>query len=368
MKGGFWCFNHLDDAQLLERSVRHTLAQGRELTALLIAHLSEIEERRLHLHAACSSMFEYCVNRLGLSEDEACRRIDVARIARRFPSLYPLLADGSVSLSVVALLKPHLTDDNHLRLLEACRELSVLKVRELIANRFPRPDLPSTVRKLPAPRQAPVRENCQALPVVSAPLERTFSWAIASPAPVPMLPPPRAIEPLAPERYKIQLTAGREFKQKLEQCRDLMRHANPSGDFAPILERALDLLLEKLMRERFGAAKQPRLGAKQTKDKRPTRATRRTVVARDGLRCSWVSPEGERCSATSWLELDHVEPLGKGGSSLPNNVRVLCRAHNQLSAEIEFGRNAVERGAISNRSVRAKRDGDDHVDAGVPRP
>ena len=76
----------LSDAQLLE-SLRTLCAQGRAVLARLLAHLVEVEERRLHLEAACASMFQFCVQRLGMSEDEACRRIQVARLVRRFPEL-----------------------------------------------------------------------------------------------------------------------------------------------------------------------------------------------------------------------------------------------------------------------------------------
>jgi hypothetical protein len=350
MQGEFWCLGHLNDAQLLE-STRRTVARGRELTAQLIAHLSEVEERRLHLHAACSSMFDYCVNRLGLSEDEACRRIDAARLARRFPTLYPLLADGSVSLSVVALLKPYLTAENHVELLQACRGLTQAKAREQLAARFPRADVPSTVRKLPEPVRPAIPES-MALPL-SEPAAVTPVSAVASNVTTPLPPrsPPRPIEPLAPERYKIQLTASRELKNKLEQCRDLMRHANPSGDFAPILERALELLLDKLMRERFGAAQRACASSKSSSGRSLDRATRRAVIAHDGLRCAWVGLDGERCNAKSWLELDHEEPLAKGGSSAAHNVRVLCQAHNRLAAELEFGRDTIQR-AIARRRQR----------------
>jgi hypothetical protein len=360
MAHDFWCLRHLDDARLLE-STRHTLARGRELTAELVAHLSEVEERRLHLHAACSSMFDYCVNRLGLSEDEACRRIDVARLARRFPALYPLLANGSLSLGAVAALKPHITDDNHHELLQASRGLSLTKVREVLAARFPRADVPSTLRKVPQPKVSetpharehaaatlplPTLTAASATPPLAAPVPE-----VAAQAPPPLTPPARtplrAIEPLTPERYKLQLTVSRELKQKLEQCRDLMRHSNPSGDFAPVIERALELLLDQLMRERFGAAKRPRV-EKPSSSARPSRATRRTVVARDGLRCAWVSDDGERCNATGWLEFDHEQALGKDGGSEASNVRVLCRSHNRLAAEVVYGRGVVKR-AIEDR-------------------
>lgn len=377
MQADFWCLSHLDDAQLLA-STQRTLARGRELTAELVAHLSAVEERRLHLHAACSSMFDYCVSRLGLSEDEACRRIDVARLARRFPGVYPLLADGSLSLSVVALLKTHLTEDNHLELLQASRGLSLAKARELLAARAPRADVKSVIRKLPEARRAPEREPTalplQALtgpaqPLLPTPTSVTPTSAASTSAAPPLAsgapsapamllnrsPSGPPIEPLAPGRYKIQLSASSELKQKLEQCRDLLRHANPSGDFAPIFERALDLLLDKLMRERFGAARRPRI-ANKTSGGRIDHATRREVTARDGLRCTWTSRDGERCHATGWLELDHEQPFAKGGGSGANNVRVLCRAHNQLAAELEFGRETIHH-AISERRRLAREPG-----------
>ena len=107
----FWKLDTLSDRQLLD-GLGAVLGSGRRLTAELVAHLGEVEDRRLHLEAACSSMFSYCVNRLGLSEDEACRRIEVARLARRHPAMFPLLASGQLSLSVAALLKPHLSAEN----------------------------------------------------------------------------------------------------------------------------------------------------------------------------------------------------------------------------------------------------------------
>jgi hypothetical protein len=42
------------------------------------------------------------------------------------------------------------------------------------------------------------------------------------------------------------------------------------------------------------------------------------------------------------LELDHVVPKALGGSSEPENLRVRCRAHNQLWAEQVFGRKHVD--------------------------
>lgn len=144
----FWRLDALSNEQVLGGLAR-TLGSHRRLTAALVAHLGEVEERRPHLDAACGSMFSYCVSRLGLSEDEACRRIDVARLARRFPAIFPLLASGELSLSVAALLKTHLTNENASRLLAAVSGKSVHRAREALAALFPRADVPTTIRKLP---------------------------------------------------------------------------------------------------------------------------------------------------------------------------------------------------------------------------
>lgn len=41
---------------------------------------------------------------------------------------------------------------------------------------------------------------------------------------------------------------------------------------------------------------------------------------------------GTKCSSTFQLQVDHVHPLALGGSNQPENLRVLCRTHNQLAA------------------------------------
>lgn len=62
-----------------------------------------------------------------------------------------------------------------------------------------------------------------------------------------------AIQPLSAERHRVQFTAGAELGEELELAGDLMSHSNPSGDLAPIFERALDLLSLSASRTRRGA-------------------------------------------------------------------------------------------------------------------
>jgi 5-methylcytosine-specific restriction endonuclease McrA len=367
----FWKLEHLSHSQLLE-SLNRVVRIRRRALAELIAHLGEVEERRLHLEAAHSSMFDYCVARLGMSEDEACRRIDLARLARRYPALYPLLASGEITLSVALVLKPILSQANHHELFAAARGKSILEARELVALHTPRSDVPFGIRKLPQPRGAGKDASTLGLPpIASTPpasipqLQAHDARVETSPSAQPVTPHVHhqsRIEPLSPQRYKVQFTIDKATKDQLEQARDLLRHANPSGDFGPILARALELLIADLLRRRFGAgacrkaaSARPKPSASQA-PVRPMdetlvpaasvepsgshipRAARRAVLERDGLACTWRDADGKRCGSRAWLEIDHRHPRGKGGGSEPENLRILCRAHNDLAAEHEYGR------------------------------
>src|SRR5438046_10288721 len=99
--------SHLSDHDLLQSTVA-LLARDRDITAELLAHIAEIDARKLYLPAAYPSMRLYCVQEFGMSEDAAQRRIHAARAARKFPVLFDAVADGRLHLPGVNLLAPYL--------------------------------------------------------------------------------------------------------------------------------------------------------------------------------------------------------------------------------------------------------------------
>jgi membrane protein involved in colicin uptake len=76
------------------------------------------------------------------------------------------------------------------------------------------------------------------------------------------------------------------------------------------------------------------------------------VWERDGGRCTFVSESGKRCGSNRFLELDHVQPVACGGLSTVENLRVVCRAHNQYAAEQVFGVDFVEAKREAAREAR----------------
>jgi 5-methylcytosine-specific restriction endonuclease McrA len=79
----------------------------------------------------------------------------------------------------------------------------------------------------------------------------------------------------------------------------------------------------------------PRRGGMTPRPKIP-QWLRDQVLVRDGHRCTHVGPAG-RCPAVTELEIDHICPHAQGGSDHVDNLRALCRAHNQRAAEVVFG-------------------------------
>ena len=293
----------LSDAQLVEELAR-CVGREREASAVLVAHLAEMEARGLHFGLGFPSLYSYCCEVLHLSEGATYKRIEVARAARRYPVLLDRLSDGSLNLSTARLLAPHLTDQNHLELVAAASGLSKRAVEDLLAQRFPRADV------------IPLR------PVVTA---------------------------VGDGRYLVRFVMTASALKKLRAAQDLLRHAVPSGDVGEIFERALVTLIEERARKKFAVTKAPARGRRGTNDdsRHVAAEVRRTVWLRDVGQCAFVSKAGRRCHERGFLEFHHVKPFSRGGESTVENIQLRCRAHNAYEAAVFFARDSSDPGASS---------------------
>src|SRR6187551_2711202 len=110
----------LENSELLA-GLSELARQSNVLTAQLLAHLVELEQRMLHLELGFSSLFAYCVEALSMSEGAAGRRVTAARVCRRFPEVFERVAQGELHLCALCALAPHLNSENAPDLIEACR-------------------------------------------------------------------------------------------------------------------------------------------------------------------------------------------------------------------------------------------------------
>ncbi|HWM84736.1 MAG TPA: HNH endonuclease signature motif containing protein [Kofleriaceae bacterium] len=337
----------LSDDVLLAR-LREVLSRSRRVEADLVAHIAEVDARRLYLREACPSMHVYATERLHLSDAEAYLRITVARVSRRFPVALAMLADGRLHLSAIAKLAPHLRDDGAEVLLARAARRSKREIELLLAELAPKPDVPSLVRRLPT--SSTPANPCQLRPGGVMPPEtpggpaECGSVTGGSSAPCPVDPPATptapnrsaAVVPIAPTRYKVQFTASAELHEKIERAQALLRRQVPDGDLAAIVDRAMSLLLRELERARFAATAAPRKSACDANTAPSSRhipaPVKRAVWERDGGQCTFRNRQGQRCPARERLEFHHVIPFAQGGDHSQGNIRLacaLCRARHK---------------------------------------
>ena len=322
------------------------------------------------------------------------------------------MASGALHASALSLLRKHLTPENAAELFELCAHRSARKAEELLAVRFPRPDVRDLVRRLTrfaipegVPAQARLTLDAERVSETmptevppcepSAPLQPAL---VASPSREPStalgaLGAPEAtksgrLQPLSADRFGVHFTADAGFRELLERVRGLAGHRLPSGDLMTLLKRGLEAYERELTKERFALGNKPRrsrgvapapsapsvppapseadlsatdrakpqLSTRDSSNTNPKRhvpaAVARAVFLRDGQQCSYVSPDGRRCSARRCLELDHVHPWAESGESTIENLRLRCRAHNQRYARQYFGKFRVE--AVVQRARRRR--------------
>src|SRR5687768_184494 len=203
----------LSDQALLGR-IKDLAVRERGATVELVAHLAALDARRTHLGEGPGSLYLYCRDQLHMSEDAAWNRAASANAVRRYPVILDALEDGSLNVTTVRVLRPVLTDENHLAVLAEAKHRSRREVETIVARINPKPDVPSTVRKLPAPRVAEATKGLAMAPHEGSQPSQPATTPGATVAP--------AIEtaavsttqtssgqrpvvaPLAPERYKVQ--------------------------------------------------------------------------------------------------------------------------------------------------------------------
>jgi hypothetical protein len=309
------------------------------------------------------------------------------------------LRKGDLHLTAVSLLAPQLTAENVTELLAAARHRTADEIRRMLADRQPKPDVASSVRRLSvssaravnwvdqgtteAEIQKVALENERGLPL-SAPAQPTRPSGAAAHSSQPTRPSGAAAhssrppEPLGDERYLIRFTADREFHAQIQELKSMMRHQIPDGDVGKILAKAVAVLLKQARARKFGACTAPRAArcervvrtesaervgqaesagqaerveqaervgpaATPSPSRQIPAGIRRAVSKRDGERCTFVSASGRRCGSRDFLEFHHRDPWARHRSHAIDGITLRCRAHNQYEAERDFGVKHMQR-------------------------
>jgi hypothetical protein len=329
----------LSDSELLARMAVLVMHE-RAGTADVIEHLVEVDRRDLYLAQACSSLTAYCRERLGYSEDEASKRVRVARAVRAIPEMLDELRAGRIHLTGLFVVSHYATAANAGELLAEARGKTRRELERVLAARFPKADVAEKI----APQVAG-----GAVPVGSGDLFQSKSGRM---------------EALSARSFAVQFTASVELHGKIERARELLSHSIPDGDLARVIERAMDALIAQEERRRMGAGQPRKRRALREGSRHVPVEIARQVWERDGGQCTFVDGEGRRCSERRFTTIEHRFPFALGGTSLDvDNLCLLCGAHNHYTARQAYGTQYIARKVRERTRTRRVEDvesGADH--------
>ena len=311
------------------RDENHALAE-------IVRYLAEVDSRGSFREAGYSSLFTFCVEFLGYSEGGAARRVRAARCLQRSPQVYEQLKSGAItlcSLSEVALL---VTEENQELILGSIRGVSKREAQR-VAESFG--------AAKPAKRSSIRARKVLLTPLVKLKVEaECVTEEVASPVPI------------TEERYTFSFEVSAEVKALYDQARTLIGHVKPEELFEKLLREFVNKETRVIKPRSIVKQVDPQ---KSPSTKKRTRfiplKTRREVRERDGCQCTYISGEGKRCQEQLDLEIDHITPFAQGGNHHPSNLRLLCKAHNQLHAEQCFGREFIRNSTSNSKLSRSNR-------------
>jgi len=289
---------NLSDVELL-KSTKAAAFREREATLILLHHLREVERRFLYAHQY-SSLHAYCVGELGLDGAMAQSRISAMRLLRDFPEFTEETQSGKLNLTLLAQAhsffhKEKISSQDEKR--EIIRSVCGKSVRE-------------------AERE------------------------LISRASIPELHVPERVRPVSRTHTELRFLVDEEIMGYIETLKGHLLEWKIQEIFRTVLKEAVEKRqanpLPKPIPKKDDSL--PAQEVKRSKSKRSSKAKiRREVFARDQNQCTFTTSDGKRCEAKTRLEVDHILPKSKFGLFTADNLRLLCRTHNQLAAVQEFG-------------------------------
>lgn len=312
--------------QELLTHTKKLVAEDQRISLLLMEALRECERRMLFAEMGFSSLWEFAVRYLGLSEGSAQLRISAMRLARDIPNAMDRLQSGELSLSNASQLysffqsekkdgKPY-SPETKLEIIQEMTGLSKKECQRKLVARSP--------EFLPKEKERVVSET----------------------------------------KTELKLILDISTMEKLQRLKDHLAHSHPQASHGEIIQYLINEALDRLEKKKRGTkpdqskVSSPRpeiVSVPETMPlstpSSPTPTPRTTIPASDRRwvwhrargQCEYVSSDGRRCRGTYGLQIDHQTALALGGQSDRSQIRILCRNHNIQQAVHRLGHELMEK-------------------------
>ena len=292
------------------------VSEERKITSEILKLLQQVESQKIFAKHGYSNLFEFCMKELGYSEGAAQRRISAMRLIKELPEVEEKIVSGSISLSVASQAQSFFRKKKSLnKTLGREQKIEVLKQLENSSSRQSEKLLLDLEPEL-----------------LSKDRERLIT----------------------PEHLEIKITVEREFIENIEKLKDLLSHQMPFASTKDILAYALkELVKRKDPRERVSVKAScnivpptsaahvsatnkstPEMPAINKRNRYIPKDVKQYVWQKSNGTCSYVNSQtGQKCTATRFLEIDHIHPKSRDGGNNPENLQLLCDTHNRLKSD-----------------------------------
>ena len=288
---------HISDDDL-ELKIKSKSQAERNLTVEVIELLDEIEARKIYLRRGYGSLIEYCIKELKYSESSSYRRISAMRLARELPEVKLSIESGDLNLVTVSQVQ------------------TFFRAEEKNKKTYSKESKAQLLAKL---QNKSSRETEKLLFDISPDI---------SPS---MLRMKNRLRVAGPDKTQVTLIMSNELLAKLDRIKNLVSHKIPDANYVDVINYMADLTLIKLDPTKSNPTSDKLDGsATRIKSRYIPAKVKRQVWTKSNEACSYHDLKtGKICGAKKFLEIDHIIPFAHGGANTPENLRILCGAHNR---------------------------------------
>jgi len=302
--------------EVLLVNIKKLSENERRITYEILLHLAEIERRRAYAKLGYPNLWEYTLKELKYSASAAYRRISAMRALNNNPELGEKIQNGALSISTVSQVQTFLraerdqankiyTKNQKSELFKKCENKSSREVtKELLTI--------SPVAAIRVQKEREITENRTIISFVAEPNLLTKIYRVRD------LSAARLRNPASyPELIDLMSEVTLD---EIDPLRKPIRQTKPDKMLAPITS-------------------QPTSSVRHI----PTSLRIKIWQKYEG-RCAFVDAQTrKRCNSTFGLEIEHCKPHALGGSSTDeDNLRLLCKHHNQWQAIQTYGLDKME--------------------------
>ncbi len=339
----------LSNTELTEK-LKSLIQKEREVLNQVLEHLEEMERRRLYLKLGFSSLFEYCLVELGYSEGAAQRRISSMRLIKEIPQAKEKLETGELNLTTLSMAQSffkreekeqrtkYTSIEKH-ELLKTLEAKSKREVEKELIKISPLSALPKEKERLITSDRFEIKftvtqnqmnklNRLKELKPNLVSNQEALDWLLDRVL--------KQIDPMEFTKSKGSKTNNRVMNSKNQTRKS--RVTKKSGDSTP---KEIDNETNKPMDEKSEIRVCPKDTNKVKKTslrKYISRSKKAFIWKNAKAQCEYVSPiTQKRCSSRSNLQIDHIQPIGLGGTDDITNLRLLCQQHNLFEAVEDYG-------------------------------